>query len=86
MRDGDFYTGTIRGYTAAVSWRPSKHFSGSLSYNVDFVDLPEGEFDNRVTSADLTIAFASELSWVNLIQFDNVSNDLGIDSRFRWVP
>ena len=86
VRDGDFYTGTIRGYEAQATWRPSKYFTGSLSYAVDFVDLPEGEFENRVTSVDLRVAFTSELSWVNLIQFDNVSNDLGIDSRFRWVP
>ena len=86
VRDGDLYTGTIRGYEAGASWRPSKFFRGSLSYAVDFVDLPEGEFENRVTSADLRITFTSALSWVNLIQFDNESNDLGIDSRFRWTP
>jgi len=39
-----------------------------------------------VTSADLRVSFTSEWSWSNLIQFDNVSNDLGIDSRLRWVP
>jgi hypothetical protein len=53
---------------------------------VDYADLPEGKFDNRVVSANLAVTFTSTLSWVNLIQFDNVSNDLGIDSRFRWTP
>ena len=83
---GELYTGTFQSYEAEASWRPSRHFSGSISYAVDFVDLPEGKFDNRVFSADLTVAFTNTLSWVNLIQFDNVSNDLGIDSRFHWAP
>ena len=83
---GELYTGTFESYEAEASWRPSRHFTGSISYAVDFVDLPEGNFDNRVFSADLTVAFTNTLSWVNLIQFDNVSNDLGIDSRFHWAP
>lgn len=83
---GELYTGTFESYEAVASWRPSRHFTGSISYAVDFVDLPEGKFDNRVFSADLTVAFTNTLSWVNLIQFDNVSNDLGIDSRFHWAP
>ena len=53
---------------------------------VDYADLPEGKFDNRVVSANLAVAFTNTLSWVNLIQFDNVSNDPGIDSRFHWTP
>ena len=86
VRAGDLYTGTIRAYEAEASWRPSRHFNGSISYRVDFVDLPQGKFDNRVFSADLAVTFTNTLSWVNLIQFDNVSNDLGLDSRFHWVP
>jgi len=86
LRAGDFYTGTIESAEVEFSWRPSRHFTSNLSYGIDFVDLPEGRFDRRVTSADVEIVFSNKLSWVNLIQFDNESNDLGIDSRFHWVP
>ena len=53
---------------------------------VDYADLPEGKFDNRVVNANLAVTFTSTLSWVNLLQFDNVSNDPGIDSCFHWTP
>lgn len=86
LRTGDFYTGTIKAAGVEFAWRPSRHFTGSFSYVVDFVDLPEGKFNNRATSANLSVAFSNTLSWVNLIQFDNVSNDLGIDSRLHWTP
>ena len=86
IRAGDFYTGTIESFEMEADWRPSRHFTGSLSYGVDFVDLPEGKVDRRVFGANLTAIFSNTLSWANLIQFDNVSNDLGVDSRLHWTP
>ena len=83
---GDFYDGTRNAIEVEMDWRPSKYFSGSLSYQVNFVDIPEGEFDQRNISANLATVFSNQLSWVNLIQFDNESNDLGIDSRLHWTP
>jgi hypothetical protein len=32
------------------------------------------------------VIFSSRLSWVNLIQYDNVSELLGINSRLHWIP
>ena len=86
LRSGDFYTGDIQAVETTIDWRPSKHFYGALSYGVDFVDLPEGRFDRRVVSTQLATVFSNKWSWVNLIQFDNVSNNLGIDSRLHWTP
>ena len=31
------------------------------------------------------IPFSSNLSWINFIQYDNVSERAGIDSRLHWV-
>ena len=83
---GDFYEGNRNAIDAQVDWRPSKYFIGSLSYAVNFVDIPEGKFDQRILSTNLAAVFNNQLSWVNLIQFDNESNNLGIDSRLHWTP
>ena len=32
------------------------------------------------------LIFSSTVSWVNLIQYDNVSETAGINSRFHWIP
>jgi hypothetical protein len=32
------------------------------------------------------LIFSSTLSWVNLIQYDNVSENLGLNSRLHWIP
>ena len=34
----------------------------------------------------LETAFTSTLSWINLIQYDNVSETVGINSRLHWIP
>jgi hypothetical protein len=31
-------------------------------------------------------SFSATLSWTNLIQYDNISENLGINSRLHWIP
>jgi len=32
------------------------------------------------------IAFTNTLSWSTLLQYDNVSEAMGINSRLHWIP
>ena len=84
--DGDFFDGTIRSYSTEVEWTPSPHFSTELSYSVDEVDLPGGSFTAELVSTRLDFIFSNTLSWVNLIQYDNISESIGLNSRLHWVP
>lgn len=83
---GDFYTGDMDRWFGGVTWQPSPRFRGNLSFDINYVDLPQGEFTTRIVSAELDFVFSSELSWVNLIQYDNVSETVGINSRLHWIP
>ena len=40
----------------------------------------------RLFGLNSQYAFSSTLSWNNLIQYDNVSENLGINSRLHWIP
>ena len=40
----------------------------------------------RLVSANANYAFNSKWSWINLIQYDNFSDVVGINSRLRWNP
>ncbi len=84
--EGDFYTGEMDRWFGGVTWQPSPRFRGSLNFDVTDVDLPEGEFTTRIVSAGLDFVFSSELSWVNLLQYDNVSDTIGLNSRLHWIP
>jgi hypothetical protein len=84
--DGDFFDGSIRSAGTEIDWTPSKHFSAELEYRVDDVDLPQGSFTAKLISTRLDFIFSNTLSWVNLVQYDNISETIGINSRLHWVP
>jgi len=85
-RSGEFYDGDRVSTVASLDWRPSAHFGLSLEYEVNDIDVVEGAFTTRLTQLTTEVVFSSTLSWVNLIQWDNGSDTLGINSRLHWVP
>jgi hypothetical protein len=85
-RGGDFYSGEHLQLEGSVGWRPSRHFRVNVEYHYDDVSLPEGDFVVRLARLMLETAFSSTWSWVNLIQYDNVSETVGLNSRLHWVP
>lgn len=83
---GDFYGGERMQVGTSISWRPSGRFLTALSYEYNDIDLPEGDFETRLVSYRAEVVFSSTLSWVSLLQYDNVSEVLGINSRIHWIP
>jgi uncharacterized protein DUF5916 len=82
---GEFFDGTRLQLDLGVQWRPSRHLFMSLSYEENDVSLPAGNFSTRIVRARLNIFFTPDLSWNNFVQYDNVSDLLGINSRLRWI-
>ncbi|MBT5485429.1 MAG: carbohydrate binding family 9 domain-containing protein [Gammaproteobacteria bacterium] len=83
---GDYYNGKRMQINARADWRPNEHINLGLNYNYQDIELPEGAFDVRIISANANYAFNSKWSWINLIQYDNFSNGVGLNSRLRWNP
>ena len=84
--DGEFFDGDSRSGTASLVWRPSPHFKFSILYDVNDIELPQGDFITRLSSVRADIAFTSTWSWENFVQHDNVSDSLGLNSILRWLP
>jgi hypothetical protein len=82
---GDFYDGTRTDYEAEVAWRPSATVNLEAEYIQNVVDLPQGDFTTQIARGRVDIAFSPEVSWSNLIQWDSVSDTLGVNSRLRWI-
>ncbi|MFP6827946.1 MAG: carbohydrate binding family 9 domain-containing protein [Gammaproteobacteria bacterium] len=85
-RTGDFYDGTKHTISAQMTWRPTEHWRMFWSYTHDDIELPEGNFDLRLANIGLDFIFSNTLSWANLIQYDNDSEAVGINSRLNWIP
>ena len=85
-RSGDFFSGTRRNVDASVSWRQSRHFGMELEYDWNHIELPQGDFITRLMRLTTEVNVSSTVYWVNLIQYDNVSEVLGVNARLVWIP
>ena len=83
---GDFYNGERASTNLFLNLRPSRHFRTNFRYQYNDITLPGGRFETRVVQLTLEAVFSSELAWTNLIQYDNISETIGINSRLHWVP
>ena len=85
-RGGDFYGGQRAGWSGRITFRPVKYFRATGAYQFNDIDLPEGAFVTRLMSFRADVVFSSTLSWTSLVQYDNVSQIIGINSRLHWIP
>ena len=83
---GDFFNGDRSVIEGALDWRPSSRWFLGVGYQYNDISLPVGDFSTRVIQARANLAFNARWSWMNIIQYDNVSDTAGINSRLRWHP
>ena len=86
INGGEFWDGRRKSAGGFLGWRPSPHFRANLNYQYNDVNLTDGGFITRVLRLRLEAIFSSSLSWTNLIQYDNVSETMGLNSRLHWIP
>ena len=84
VRRYGFFSGDRTDYTVGLNLRPGSLFSANASYSINEIDLREGEFTVRVFSMRASVQFTPDLSWDNTVQWDNRSDELGLNSRVRW--
>jgi hypothetical protein len=83
---GDFYDGDLLKIGGDLSWRPGRHLLLKLGYEFNDVELPQGSFITRLYRANADFAFNAKWSWLNILQYDNISETAGFNSRLRFNP
>ncbi len=86
VSQGDFYNGKRNNINGSLAWTQSRNFVMSMSYDWNDITLPQGDFITRLTSLSTQLAFSSTLYWVSLVQYDNLSEEIGINTRLQWIP
>lgn len=85
IEDGGYFDGDRLSINPELEWRPNEHLAFSLEYRYSKYDFPGGQ---KATTRQITfeneISFNSKMSLVTLAQYDNLSDDIGINSRFRY--
>jgi hypothetical protein len=83
---GDYYDGENLQGSASVTWQPRRGWNLQTSYSEQRIELPQGNFTVRQISFNGQINFTADLTWSNRVQYDNVSEGIGINSRLYWIP
>jgi hypothetical protein len=83
---GEYYDGEHLQTNGNVTFRPNEHFAFTLQSTSNRIELPDGDFTLRLYGLNIQYAFSATLSWSNLIQYDNVSESAGFNSRLHWIP
>ena len=84
--EGTFWSGRQKRVFGNVTWVASSRIRANVGFNVTSAKLPEGDFITRLFTAGLDYVFSNKLSLVNLVQYDNVSETMGINMRLNWIP
>jgi hypothetical protein len=82
---GGFYSGTRRDLSLELILKPNHHLLLGLRGERNDVRLKEGNFFTQLFSVEANCSFSPDVSWANLVQYDNASRILGFQSRFRWI-
>ena len=82
---GSFYDGSQTRASADLIVRFSRFVQTGLVYRVNDIRLPDGDELIHVLGVRLNLLFTPDISWVTLVQYDNVSDSIGINSRLRWI-
>ena len=83
---GEFYDGDLLKVGGDLNWRPNKHLFLQLGYELNDVELPQGSFITRLYRVRMDLAISAKWSWLNVLQYDNVTDTAGYNSRLRFNP
>ena len=84
VEGGGYFNGDQFQISPEFTWRPNEHFGISIDYDYNRYDFPGVTATTRQISLNSDIAFNSKLSLTALAQYDDVSNDLGLNMRLRY--
>jgi len=82
---GRYWSGHARTLQTGLTVKLPPRFTATFSTNQTFARLPEGHFTARILSSQVSYTASTFISFSNLIQYDNLSRNLGWQSRVRWT-
>lgn len=85
LRTGGYYNGRRNDQTAFVAWKPSPQWEARASVGRNAISLPTGAFTVKLATLRVDHTPSTRLSESLLLQWDNVSQSLGVSARLRWL-
>jgi hypothetical protein len=93
---GTFFDGTRTRFDVDLEFRPSHYLFLGVEYEFRDINLPKrrglapgdpdrNDRDTQLVRLKVDLLFTPNIVWSNFIQYDNRSDNAGINSRFRYI-
>ena len=85
-RNGTFYHGTKQTLRLGATYRPNYRLTTSLSYELNDIEFPDqGAFTIHLVGVNMKYAFNSKAFVTAFVQYNNDTNRLSSNIRFRLI-
>ncbi len=81
---GEFYSGSYGDLNIGLTLKYKGYASLALDANLVQGRLPQGHFSENVYQVKADIFLSPDLGFMNYIQYDDISRQLGWSARLRW--
>ena len=82
---GSFYDGDRQQLSSTLVYRPTNRISLMLDYSLNIIDWEQFKDSTiNLISGRIQYSFTPDLTLFNLIQYDDISNSIGVNSRLQW--
>lgn len=82
---GSFFNGYRHDFEFAFGYKINTPIFVGMEYEQNRVFLPEGSFSTEIYRINANIFFSPDISLTNFVQYDNLTEQVGWQSRFRWI-
>ncbi len=85
MGSGTFYGGRRTDIIVKTGYKIIVPLYAGLEADRKYISLDSGSFIANIYRANLNILFSPELTLYSYLQYDNLTESIGWQSRFRWI-
>ncbi len=82
---GEFYTGRLSQWMTGLGYKIAVPLFLGVEYEHNNVSLDTGDFTTDVARLNVNLLFSPKMFMYNYIQYDNLSDRMGWQSRFVWI-
>lgn len=81
---GGFYHGTKESFVVSLTAAPKEGLKFGTGWEIDWVDLPQGDFVAQIVDADVAWAATNTILVRGLVQWEREERVLAANLRFSW--
>ena len=83
---GDFYSGTIKSFSADLTWYANKHLSFYADFEHNKITLAGASFQTNEIASRIQYDFSTMVNSSLFAQWNNELNQVLLNYRFNWQP